>query len=294
MSFPLYPVYAQNKVSAGYEYIISRENNYSDSYFSYNFSARGSNVILSYNRTDGRNAEYDPLQKVMLAYYYMGDNHMFGAIAMSASDKPFNTFETTSMIGFYGYSIFSKVIGKESVPLPNGEMYEYDRKTALYVGVGASREPIVFGGYFLPVFSYVYQGKHLYLTLGLPMTSIAFIPSQMHRFMYVINFTGTGDLKYEFRPTPTDNFAFEYVEAQNAYRLSDVVVHSENKDSRLIYQESWFRVKYNRMFSNDFGITAGFAMMTNGYRFSGKYYHESPSGRLAPVIKYIVSTEIKF
>ncbi len=286
--------YAQSKISAGYEYYFSQDNDFSSSYLRYDFNALGHNVFIGYDRFDGRNDEYDPLQRVGLIYSYLGDKHLFGAVVMSASDKPFNTIETTSMIGFYGYSIYSRVLGKESIPLPNGETFEYERKTSFYVGVGIANEPIVYGGYFLPVISYMYQGEHLYFSLGLPITAITFIPGKKHRFTYVVGFQGNGEFKYVFRPTPADEFTLSYIGEEDAYRLSDVVVKSGDKDSRLIYKTEWLKFDYKHMFNNDLGVSVMYAMMTDGYYFNGKYYHTAPSRRLPPAMKYGISMEFKF
>ncbi len=58
------------------------------------------------------------------------------------------------------------------IELPNGEIFTMERKTNLYIGVGAASRPVFFKSYFVPVVSYVYFGTFVIVRLGVPQTSL--------------------------------------------------------------------------------------------------------------------------
>jgi hypothetical protein len=170
--------------------------------------------------------------------------------------------------------------------MPDGSVYERKRRTALYVGVGASIEPIVFGGYFLPVFSYVYEGEWYMVNLGLPLTAIAIYPHLQHRFIIRWGFQGRADFAYEYKPTKADTIRLEYIQTFEDYRLSDEAKADSYGGARrqVTYAQEWFRLSYTHVVGM-IEIGASAAYMPIGYYFKGKYFHTSPSRELEDTIE---------
>ncbi|MDR2884452.1 MAG: hypothetical protein LBV09_05035 [Deferribacteraceae bacterium] len=277
--------YAQHSVTAGYKYYDAKKD-YSNEQLQYEANLSGHVIFLGYERTDGRSNYdmrsrddngYDPLQRAGVGYYYFGEQHVWGAFLSSSSDRIFNSMDVTTMIGFYGYNIYSRELGVTKYPMPDGSVYEKKRRTAFYLGVGAASEPIVFGGYFLPVFSYVYEGEWYTLNLGLPITAIAFYPSHKHLITFKAGFQGNGELSYEYKITPRNIIRFDYVAMADDYRLSDETEASYGgARTQITYLQEWYRLTYTHKISA-FEISGSFGYMPLGYYFKGKYFHRAPS-----------------
>jgi len=298
------PVYAKSSIDVGYRYFVA-DQDYSSTFVQFGHEQRGHRVFFGYERMDGRSlydmdlpsphSEYDPLQRIGLMYMYFGDKHMWGGGIMSAGDKPFNTFENTGMFAFYGYCIYSKNVGITKFPLPDGSVFEHTRRARLFIGVGATKDPIAFGQHFIPVFSYVYEGEKILLSLGLPYTAIVFRPSQQHKFQLGGGFQGNTSASYEFSPTRQNTIKLEFTQNTHRYKVSD----APKADTRggatqeIHFQEQWIRLGYeHRIKMVELNTWIGY--MPEGHYFYGKYFHTNSSRKIESTMEYGMSVKMMF
>jgi hypothetical protein len=296
-------VYAQHSVTVGHTYFDANKD-YSMTSMGYEYDNGGHRIMLMYDRMDGRSlydmplpsdSAYDPLQRVGLVYMYFGDRHMWGGVVSSASDKLFNTFEDTSMIAFYGYNIFERPLGVTNFPLPDGGVFEYQRRARLFVGVGATKDPIAFGQHFLPVFSYIHEGQMITLVLGLPFTSVTIRPAFEHQLTFRTGFQGNMAVAYDFMPNHRNTIRLEYTEIDKQYKVSDAP-RPENRGDRvpeIHYKEHWLRATYEHRIGLA-EISAWVGYMFQGYYFYGKYFRTSSDRKLESTMQYGASVKLSF
>lgn len=285
--------HAAQSVSAEYGYYVAGHD-YQYSSVNYMLNHIQHNFTMNYSRADNMDPDYALLQQAALGYLYTSEQNIIGAYINSSSDEPFTSIDVTDIIGIYGHSVYSKVLGDSEYVTPDGNKVQMKRQANLYIGLGAASKPVFSKTNIIPVISYIYQGTFLVFRAGIPETSVTMNFNNQHKLNLLLDTSGDLSTHYYYTPTSKDTLSLQYIIEKNTYYPHERVLEKGMRNYGIRYRENWFRAEYTRLLPQNIEVTGTIGYMPLGYRFVGKHFHSSHSREVDKKMQYSVGLKYNF